>query len=85
MPDLILDDFEFGNAPFCEHCMDLEPFSAAYDDDGVSWCLVCIQNIDDFETGEMFSISKDELKKIEAFEKSAKKQYFERRIKDLEG
>lgn len=68
----------FLEEPSCEHCGNLEPFDATYDDGGTSWCMDCSACFeDDMEPTE------EELNEIEKASIKKKISYFEGRISQL--
>lgn len=71
------EDFEvcFGEEPFCEHCHNLEPYTAIFVD-GCEWCLWCFESMH-----ELPGAAIDKIKKIE---KRHKKAYFKRKLEELE-
>tara|TARA_R110000824_G_scaffold12226_7_gene53603 strand:- start:31624 stop:31884 length:261 start_codon:yes stop_codon:yes gene_type:complete len=66
-------EITFGECPYCEHCRDLEPFTALIDDGGIEWCIGCWPEEIDAETRTL----------IETKEREAKIKYFKKRIKEL--
>lgn len=65
-------EFKFPRAPFCEHCGDLEPYTAIYFD-GCDWCLGCV--------GVVFN--KEDKEQIMEIQNQAKIIYFEKRLEEL--
>ncbi len=65
----------FEKDPHCEHCGQLEPYTAIFDDDGCTWCVMCSQEIGN----EIVNITE-----IRIAECERKIDYFDNRIDDIE-
>ena len=75
MRKITIEDVKFDEEPFCEHCLDMSPYTPMIDDGYVTWCLDCAMNHED--------ISKDVRKKIETKEVTIKISYHEERLREL--
>lgn len=69
-----IEDIKYEEEPNCEHCGDLEPFTAIVDTDP-RYCLDCFSDLE---------LSEDDLKQIEIEETKAKINYFKERLEGLE-
>jgi hypothetical protein len=67
-----IKDVEYNEEAFCEHCYELEPYTATIED-GAMYCIDCAVNSDDVE------LSEEDLKVIEITETLYKVKYFEKR------
>jgi len=71
---------DIGEKPFCEHCGEKhEDFGIEVHDDGTSWCMSC------FLSGSNDDVfSEEELNIIYANEKTLKKEFYKKKLKELE-
>ena len=71
-----IKDIEYKKEPYCEHCGDLEPFTATFED-GASWCIWCGLHGD-------LQLTEEDKRHIEIIETTKKIGYFKNRIAELE-
>ena len=67
---------------FCEHCMELEPYSLMFPDGGTTWCEVCAECIED-EALEVLLQNEKAMKLLEKMAIEEKIKYFQGRIDAL--
>ena len=72
-----IEDVEFKEETFCEHCYDLEPFTPTIED-GARYCLDCMGNDDRLE------LSNEDLKVIEVMELVYKLNHYQKIFKDYQ-
>jgi hypothetical protein len=71
-----IEDVKIEEEAFCEHCYELEPFSAVVEL-GADYCIDCAKCSDEF------IITKEEEKEIQIKETEAKIMHFESRLESL--
>lgn len=64
---------------FCEHCLELEPYTLCWDDGGCSWCMTCAQ-CGDFD----FEHTAKEVKEWEKKAQEKQLEYYRGKVKQLE-
>lgn len=72
-----IEDIEFEEEAFCEHCYDLEPFTPTIEV-GARYCLDCMGNDDKLE------LSNEDLKVIEVMELVYKLNHYQKIFKDYQ-
>ena len=75
MEEFTIKDVEYKDEPFCEHCGDLEPYTATYGD-GCDYCVDC-GRMGDLE------INDEEYEQIQVEEAKMKMKYYAERIEKL--
>lgn len=70
-----IDDIQYKEEPWCEHCGELEPYTATFED-GADWCIWC---------GLMGDLQLKEEDKwaIEVMEAKHKLKYFTERVESI--
>ncbi|MFW9948612.1 MAG: hypothetical protein ACFFKA_00630 [Candidatus Thorarchaeota archaeon] len=72
--------------PFCEHCMELEPYKPTISDGSTRWCMDCwdtyIGDEDSWDV-EIVEIPEEIKKEIKAKVKSEKIKYYTAKLKEL--
>lgn len=76
MEEFTIKDVKYKEECYCEHCGDLEPFTATFED-GCDWCIWCGLN------GDLY-LSKEEQRQVSIIEATKKIVYFKNRIEELE-
>ena len=61
--------------PFCEHCMELEPYDLMFFDGGCSWCESCVDH--------PMTEDPDVMAYLKRWEKEEKTKYFNGRLRGL--
>jgi len=73
---LTVEDVEYKEEAWCEHCGDLEPYDATVED-GTRWCIDCATY------GDTLKVTEKEREDIHTKELEHKLAYFEERIVSL--
>jgi len=74
----MIKGIEFDHSAWCEHCGELEPFDATYNDGGTYWCIPCAGY------GGDLKLTDDDMAEIEIEESKRKIKYFRERIKGIQ-
>ncbi|UGO46319.1 hypothetical protein PQE74_gp211 [Bacillus phage vB_BanS_Chewbecca] len=71
MDEFTIKDVKYKEECYCEHCGDLEPFTATFED-GCDWCIWCGLNGD-------LHLSEEDQRQISIMEAKHKLKYFTKR------